>query len=33
MKNWSPNKLMWILMGIEIVVLLAFLTTLVIVIL
>ena len=31
MKKWSPNKLMWILIGVEIVVLLAFMATLAIV--
>lgn len=31
MKDWNPNKLMWILIGVEIVVLLAFLFTLAIV--
>lgn len=31
MKNWSPNRLMWILIGVEIVVLLAFMATLAIV--
>lgn len=33
MNNWSPNKLMWILIGVEIVVLLAFIATLVVVML
>lgn len=31
MKGWNPNKLMWILIAVEIVVLLAFLFTLAIV--
>lgn len=33
MKNWNPNKLMWILIGVEIVFLLAFITTLAIIML